>query len=130
MRPFTVVSVSGLIGIATLLGTSGNVGANLYILFLAWSLPIAIVQEFLYRGFLMRELRLTRMRIAAVIIVNALLFTFLHIIYNPPLIILPMTLIGGIGFAWMYTRYPNLVLIAISHSILNFFAIWCGFFRI
>lgn len=124
---FTVLGVAVLIAFATLLGKE-RVSINLYILFLGWSIPIGIVQEFLYRGFLMHELRRVYTSVATIVLVNAIIFAFLHILYKPPLIILPITFLGGIAFAWMYTKYPNLLLIALSHGVLNFVAIWYGFF--
>jgi len=35
---------------------------------------------------------------------------------------------GGLLFATLYTFYPNFLLASISHSILNFIAVYFGFF--
>jgi membrane protease YdiL (CAAX protease family) len=124
---FTVLGVIVLVGVMKMLGIQST-AINPYVVLFEWSIPIGAVQEFLYRGFLMRELHRVCASIPMIITVNALLFMLLHILYNPPILILPLTFIGGIGFAWMYEKYPNLLLIALSHGILNFFAIRYGFF--
>jgi membrane protease YdiL (CAAX protease family) len=124
---FTALGIIVLAGTMKMLGLPAS-AANPYVLFFAWSLPIGAVQEFLYRGFLMRELHRLYASITVVIIINALLFMMLHILYNPPFLILPLTFLAGLGFAWMYEKYPNLFLIALSHGVLNFFALKYGFF--
>ncbi len=130
LLPYTVFTALGIIMLA---GTMKVLGlqtstVNPYVLFFAWSLPIGAIQEFLYRGFLMRELHRLHTSMAVAIIINALLFMMLHILYNPPFLILPLTFLAGLGFAWMYEKYPNLFLIALSHGVLNFFALKYGFF--
>ena len=55
---------------------------------------------------------------------------FLHSIFPNPTIGLPIAFIGGLGFALMYMKYPSLLLIIISHSIINFFVVLYGFFVI
>lgn len=122
----TVIGIAGIIAIASVV-PQHNYGWNIYILFFAWSLPIAAVQEFLYRGFLMRELSLVFPAQVAIGI-NTLIFTFLHIPFSNPTVILPMVGIAGFGFAWVYSKYPNLILITLCHAVLNFFVIWYGFF--
>ncbi|HEY4526313.1 MAG TPA: CPBP family intramembrane glutamic endopeptidase [Candidatus Paceibacterota bacterium] len=129
--PYAIFTTLGIIGIMTIASLVGNEkgSMNLYLLFLSWSLPIALVQEFLYRGFLMRELNVFHASVLAVIIINALIFAFMHAVYDPLALTLPVTFIAGIGFAWMYIKFPNLVLITISHAVLNFVALWHGFFH-
>lgn len=67
---------------------------------------------------------------AALILTNAVLFTFLHAVFPNYLINLPLAFVGGIAFASMYYKYPNLWLIMISHAVLNFVAVWYGFFTV
>jgi len=124
---FTALGVLVLAGVAKAFNMPAGTG-NPYVLFFEWSIPVGAAQEFLYRGFLMRELHRIYVSRAAVIIVNAALFMVLHILYDPPALILPLTFLGGLGFAWMYEKYPNLFLVALSHGVLNFFAIKYGFF--
>lgn len=59
---------------------------------------------------------------------NALLFAFLHVLYSHPLTNVPFGFLAGIGFATMYVLYPNVMLIAASHGILNFAAVLYSFF--
>lgn len=84
-----------------------------------WFLPISILQEFLFRGFLIPKLRIVFRSPTAVVLVNAALFAFMHSIFPQPLLLLPFAFITGIAFAWMYLRFPNLILISIVHAILN-----------
>jgi membrane protease YdiL (CAAX protease family) len=94
-------------------------------------LPISFFQEFLYRGFLMRMLsKIFSPDRHTIIFINALLFALLHIIYPHQLFILPLTFVGGLAFATIYDRKPNLILISIAHSILNYAALTLGFFII
>ena len=65
-----------------------------------------------------------------IICINAAVFAFMHVIYLNSIFVLPMTFIAGIGFAWMYYRYKNLILISVSHTVLNFIAVAMGFFII
>jgi membrane protease YdiL (CAAX protease family) len=98
--------------------------------FLYLFLVVSVLQEFAFRGFLVPVLRGAFPDTAGVVVINALLFTLIHIIYPIPQFSLPLAFIGGIAFALMYVKYPNLYLIAISHSILNFIAVLYGFFVI
>lgn len=91
-------------------------------------IPISIAQEFLYRSFLMRELSSLHLSFFSVILVNTFLFTFLHVIYGSLSFVLPMTFVAGIGFAWMFKKYPNFYLISLSHALLNFTAVLYTFF--
>ncbi len=125
---FTLVSVLLLLLFAHILGKEPipewTHNSSLLFLFI----PISFTQEFLYRSVLMTELRRFYASIISVIIVNSLLFTFLHIIYGEPFITLPLALVAGVGFSFMYYKYPNLWMIALSHSILNFVAVLYSFF--
>lgn len=91
-------------------------------------IPISIAQEVVYRGFLTPQLNIIFDSAISVVIFNALLFTFLHIIFYDFKYVLPLIFLGGIGFSWMYGVYPNLILVSISHCILNFLAVRHGFF--
>lgn len=97
----------------------------LYVFFI-----VSLFQEFLYRGYLIPVLKKFKSSYGSVVILNALLFMALHVIFPNLHIGLPLALIGGIGFAMMYMRYPDLILIIISHAIINFFAVLYGFFAI
>ena len=91
---------------------------------------VSLFQEVGYRAYLIPALGKLISKPALVVTINALLFTFLHIIFPSPLLGLPLAFVGGIGFALMYMRYPSLILIIISHSIINFCVVLFGFFVI
>lgn len=86
------------------------------------------LQEFVFRGFLIHELQSIISVTWLVILVNALLFTWMHVIYSDDGKALLMIFCGGIGFAAMYVVFPSLILVSISHMILNFIAVYYGFF--
>jgi membrane protease YdiL (CAAX protease family) len=86
-------------------------------------LPLSLVQEFLFRSFLLPTLKRVSLSTTLAITLNGLLFAFMHLIYPHALALFPLGLLGGLGFAYMYHRYPNLPLISLSHSVLNFAAV-------
>ncbi len=98
--------------------------------FLLLFIPISVLQEILFRGILLKMLLSAFKNIPLIIFINASVFALMHVIYINHLFILPLTFIGGIAFAWMYIKYPNLILISISHTIFNFVAMILGFFVI
>jgi len=91
---------------------------------------LALFQEFTYRSFLMYELRLIDPSFIFVILVNALLFSLMHVIFIDSKIVVPATFIAGLVFASVYYFYPNLLLITICHAALNFIAAYYNFFKI
>ena len=91
-------------------------------------IPLSVLQEVAYRGFLAQRLREISTNIPHRLLLNALLFTLLHIIYPYAVLTLPIAFVGGFIFAWIYERYPDLILICITHSILNFTAVMFGLF--
>ncbi len=98
--------------------------------FLVLFIIISALQEFAYRAFLIPKLKVLCTDRLGIVIINALLFTLLHIIFPIPQIMLPLAFIGGLAFSVMYMKYPNLVLVSIAHSVLNFVAVLHGFFVI
>ncbi|MDQ5901343.1 MAG: hypothetical protein QG580_58 [Patescibacteria group bacterium] len=90
---------------------------------------VSFFQEIAYRGYMVPALgKITNKNTNTVIFINAILFTYLHIIFGNFLVSLPLAFLAGISFAVMYIKFPNLILMIISHSILNFFAVLYGFF--
>ncbi len=98
--------------------------------FLFLFIVVSFFQEFAYRAFLLPQLKKIIKSPLIVIILNSILFMFLHIIYPGPAIMLPLAFLGGLWFASIYYFYPNLILATISHSVLNFVAVLLGFFAI
>jgi len=93
-------------------------------------LPSSFFQEFAFRSFLIPRLKHIFNSNFTIIFVNAVLFTLMHIIYSSWGLILPILFVSGIFFAWLYLKYPNLILISVAHSFLNVTAVLLGFFVI
>ncbi len=130
---FTIIGVFALVLISKIAPKIEE--ARIYewwenIRFLILFIPISVLQEVIFRGVLMHMLQRAFKNPIFIIVLNASLFALIHIIYLNQSIILPITFIGGIGFAWLYYKYPNLVLVSISHTILNFTAMILGFFAL
>ncbi len=98
--------------------------------FLLLFIPLSVLQEIVFRGILMNMLRRAFSSPVFIIILNAAVFALMHVIYLNSAFVLPLTFVAGIGFAWMYYRYKNLVLISASHTVLNFVGMILGFFII
>lgn len=96
--------------------------------FLFLFIVVSFLQEFTYRGFLIPKLKVVFTDQLGIVLINALLFTLLHIIFPVPQIMLPLAFIGGLAFSVLYMKYPNLILISIAHSVFNFIAVLHGFF--
>jgi membrane protease YdiL (CAAX protease family) len=129
--PYFIFTVLGLIFIflfAKLMGRSALTNIFQYTHFRYLFIPISFLQELAYRGYLVPKLQTIFTNKKYIFITNVFLFTYLHIFYFNLQIVLPLIFIGGIGFTYMYLRHPNLILIGISHSILNFMAVLFNFF--
>jgi membrane protease YdiL (CAAX protease family) len=98
--------------------------------FLLLFIPISVLQEVIFRGILMKFMTRAFSNPVFIVSFNALIFAFMHVIYLNSIFVLPFTFIAGIGFAWIYLKYKNLILVSISHTILNFIAVALGFFVI
>lgn len=96
--------------------------------FLFLFLPVSFFQEFAYRGFLIPLLEKIHNNNFFIIFTSGVLFSFLHIIYPHPEIMIPIALYAGFAYAAIYRYRPNLVLTSISHAILNYVAVALGFF--
>lgn len=87
---------------------------------------LSVAQEFLYRSFLMIKLEVLINSPFLIIMLNTLLFTYLHVIYPNKITNLAISFTGGLAFATIYYFYPNLILISLSHSVLNFAVVYYG----
>ena len=95
--------------------------------FLFLFIPISIAQQFLYQGFIL--LKLDSVFPAAIAVATtALIFGYMHTIYPRPLFSMVLGTAGGVLFATLYVIHPNLLLASVSHALLNFTAIYLGFF--
>lgn len=78
-------------------------------------------QELIYRSYLFYVLKQFSRNPMWIIGVSAILFSFLHIIFTPLSISIPITLLLGLSIGIAYYYYPNLFLATCSHAILNVF---------
>ena len=127
---FTLGGVLFLIWLAQITPHDTFLGWWKNLKFLLLFIPISILQEIIFRGVLMNMLIRVFRNPIFIIVLNATIFALMHFIYLNFEFVLPMTFIAGIGFAWMYYRYKNLILISASHTVLNFVAMILGFFII
>jgi uncharacterized protein len=130
---YTVFTVLAAASIITLAQWLGYTPINLHDWVQSWRLilffiPLSVLQEVAYRGFLSARLKELTNNTLHRVLINTGLFTLLHIIYPFPILVLPIVLIGGVCFAVLYERHPNLLAISIAHSALNFIAVLYGFF--
>jgi membrane protease YdiL (CAAX protease family) len=119
----TLFGVVVLIGLALLLRRSPAHGWYLEPHFQFFFLLSSAFQEFTYRGYLVPKLEKMFTSSALQVLVNALLFTFLHSFFPNPQLVLPLTFIAGLVFTVVYKKYPNLYLITLAHSVLNFITV-------
>jgi membrane protease YdiL (CAAX protease family) len=127
---FTLIGVLVIIGFGDQIGQVRLVQWWHYPHFIYLFFVVSFFQEVAYRGYLIPALGKLSSTPAWIILANTVLFTLLHTIFPNQLVGLPLAFVGGIGFSVMYLKYPNLVLIILSHAILNFFAVLYGFFVI
>jgi membrane protease YdiL (CAAX protease family) len=129
--PYTLFTVAGVLAVVLVANLTGRTprprwwGSPFVRYYLA---PICVLQEAVFRGFLMPMLKERCKSAVAVIVWNALLFAALHVIYPDLRVALPMIFLGGLGFASIYYVYPNLILVSASHVALNFVALLYCFF--
>ena len=128
---FTVLSLGALFIISQKVSMPMNVFTKIfYWKTFIFFLPSSFFQEFAFRSFLMPRLKRIFSNNFTIILVNAVLFTWMHVIYSSWGLLMPILFVSGIFFAWLYLKYPNLILVSISHALLNVTAVLLGFFVI
>lgn len=125
---FTIVGTLCLIVIAKVLKNKPEKDFFKQKHFIFGFIILSMLQEFLFRSFLIVRLSSLTDSTILIILINAILFTIMHLIYFNKKSILLLLFCSGLVFAYLYLNYPNLILISISHSILNYFAVMFGFF--
>ena len=93
-----------------------------YLFFVLVSAP---AQEFLYRSFLFAELMRHGLPSGLLIIVSALLFAWMHVIYKDPLT-LAFTFVAGLIFGAVFLKTRSFCAVALSHAALGVVAIYLG----
>jgi membrane protease YdiL (CAAX protease family) len=86
---------------------------------LEWALTLplwALAQQYVLQGFINRRAQLLYGRGWQSVLLVALIFALLHM-PNPWLSV--ATFVGGILWAWVYQRAPNLPALALSHALMS-----------
>lgn len=127
---FTIIGVAGVIIFGEKTGQEEITKWWTYHHFIYGFFLVSLLQEIAYRAYLIPALGKLVSSPLRIVLINTLLFTFLHTIFPNPVLGLPLAFVGGLGFSLMYLRFPNLPLIVFSHAILNFVIVLYGFFVI
>jgi uncharacterized protein len=85
----------------------------------------SLLQEFLYRGFLFGIFSRAKLAIGLQILLSALLYSFMHVIYRDVATVV-LTLSMGLVWGWHYVKFRNLYSVTLSHSLLGAIAILMG----
>ena len=109
----TVVAAGGLIGVAALRGAEVRLSDVLVLLALypAW----ALVQQLAFQGLLHRRLMMLVRAPALQVLITAVAFACVHF---GNAVLMAVTFLGGIAWSLLYRRWPNLWLLAGSHTVL------------
>lgn len=128
-------------GIATLVMLCGILAAGIFLRhkpaedplrdphFLFLFIPISIVQQFMYQSVLLQALLRTFAPWFA-IAACALCFGYMHTVFPRRWRNFIFASLGGAAFSMLFYWYPNFLLAALSHMVLNFAAVYMGFFTL
>ncbi len=83
---------------------------------LAYPLLSVYPQELLYRAFFVRRYRHLFPRREWLLLANALVFAWMHLIFRNPLAVV-LTLVGGLFFTHTYIRTRSLRLVCLEHAL-------------
>jgi membrane protease YdiL (CAAX protease family) len=87
----------------------------------AWGILWGLLQQYVLQAFINRRAQLAWGRGWPSVLLVAAVFALLHF-PNPWLSL--STFVGGIIWAWVYQRAPNLLALALSHSLMTLVLIW------
>lgn len=101
---------------------NSNLTISFYLFYIFISCPL---QEFAYRGHLSRLMLVLKLSKRMRVLFGALLYSFMHIIYNDELLII-LTLCLGVFWSLHYEKFKNLAGVTVSHALLGAAAILSG----
>jgi membrane protease YdiL (CAAX protease family) len=108
---FTLAGVSVVLGVGLLLGTLHHQGASVRDLVLL--IPWGTAQQWVLQTLVLREARGLTSRKSS-IIVASVLFAVIH---APNPLLMTLTFAGALGWCAIYTRYPNILPLGVSHAV-------------
>ena len=108
---FTLPAVLGVLAAGMAIGTLHDRAA--FLGNLAELVPWGGAQQWLLQTVVLREAR-RLLPPRASIVVAALLFALVHV---PNVFLMSMTFVGALGWCAIYSRYPNIVPLGLSHAI-------------
>lgn len=96
------------------------------IFFIYYFLLGAISQEFAYRGYLLVRLKQIFRSPVLIIIVNSLLFSWVHVLHKDISVMIG-TFFFGVYLTWVYLKSPNIFAASLVHAIVGALVIIFGF---
>lgn len=89
---------------------------------------LSVLQEVIFRGGYMYLLKKWFKNVFVVVSLNTAPFVLMHVFLSLPASINLFSVLAGLSFALVYYYYPNLILAAISHVLINSLVIpFCHF---
>jgi len=122
--PVTVI-LAVIIAVIYLLGNVERVPTERWLFFSFYIFISSPVQEFLFRASLNRMFDSVRITETVQMVLSALLYSFIHVIYQDALTLVITFVIGLIWFR-LYLRTRHLLGVSISHAVLGALTIVAG----
>lgn len=120
--PYLLCAV--LVGLGVILFRALGIGAGIKgekLLMLSWGKKLlsSFLQEFNYRGYLLRRLKDFSHNKLFLIVFSSLLFAYFHLFFDNPAIVelATLTFVTSLMFSAVYLKYPNLLLITLLHFL-------------
>ncbi len=123
------LTLLGVLGLYTIKEFSGgNIHPDWWDEYPKFWLPFisALLQELIYRSYLVNFLVHKKVSLISIYLISGLSFAWLHFFSSNLAVVLPITLIAGLGYTFLFLKFRNIYLITFSHALLNFLALyWC-----
>lgn len=125
----TIAMIFGIVIAASLLGQQRAERPFRDPHFLFLFIPISIAQQFMYQSVFLQTL-LEAVAPWLAVLICGLSFGYMHTIFPHRWRSFIFAAVGGIVFSSLFYIYPNFLLAALSHMILNVTAVYFGFFTL